>query len=201
MESNIPIIAKRVWKIIRVAFFMLRKGISKGKLMMELNIILKRRSKLAGKAIADLMFHHHHHHHHGASSSNDDTRLQFSATREYEFSCSNTPTNFFNIGGNNNKRHRHNPFFTCAHAPPTHDDDLMTVNAVKAVLEKLNNNDAIVEASPALPGFGRSPAVRQLRVTDSPFPLRETEEERDNQVDKAAEEFIKRFYKELKKQA
>ncbi|KAK7349204.1 hypothetical protein VNO77_06383 [Canavalia gladiata] len=192
MESNIPIIAKRVWNIIRVAFFMLRKGISKGKLMMHLNIILKRRSKLAGKAIANLMFHHHHHHH--------DTRLQFSATREYEFSCSNTPNNFFAIG-NNNKRHRHNHLFTCAHAPSTHDDDVVTVNAVKAVLEILNNNEAMVEASPALPGFGRSPAVvRQLRVTDSPFPLRETEEEKDNQVDKAAEEFIKRFYKELKKQ-
>ena len=61
------------------------------------------------------------------------------------------------------------------------------------------NNEVVVEASPALPGFGRSPMVRQLRVTDSPFPV--GEEDKDNQVDKAAEDFIKRFYKELRKQA
>jgi len=188
MENNSPVIAKRVWNIIRVAFFMLRKGISKGKLMMHLNVMLKRRSKLAGKAIANLMFHHHHNH--VGVPGND---LQFSAAREYEFSCSNTPNNFFAAIGNS-KRHRHNPFFTCAHAPPTLEDD---INVVKGVLELLNN-EAAVEASPAAALC--SPVVRQFRVTDSPFPLREYEDDKDDQVDKAAEEFIKRFYKELKKQ-
>ncbi|TKY64450.1 hypothetical protein E2542_SST14347 [Spatholobus suberectus] len=197
MESNTPLIAKRVWNIIRVAFFMLRKGISKGKLMMHLNVMLKRRSKLAGKAITNLVFHHHSH----GVSGNNDPRLQFSAAREYEFSCSNTPNNFFTAIGGSNKRHRHHPFFTCAHAPPTLDDDAVTVNVVKGVLEMLNN-EATVEASPApaLPGFGPSPGVRPLRVTDSPFPLRDFKDDVDNQVDKAAEAFIKRFYKELRKQ-
>jgi len=83
--------------------------------------------------------------------------------------------------------------------PPTHDDDVVTMSAMKAVLEMLNNDQAIVEASPALPGFGRSPMARQLRVTDSPFPLRE-DDEKDNQVDKAAEDFINRFYSQLRKQ-
>ncbi|KHN39246.1 hypothetical protein glysoja_018018 [Glycine soja] len=154
MESNTPVIAKKVLSIIRVAFFMLRKGISKGKLMMHLNNMMLKRP---GKAIANLMFHHHHNH--GVSGNN----LQFSTAREYEFSCSNTPQT--------------------------------------GVLEMLNN-ETVVEASPAaLPGFGRSPMVRKLiRVTDSPFPLGESEDDKDNQVDKAAEEFIKRFYKELRKQ-
>lgn len=194
MESKAPIVAKKVWDMARVMFFMMRKGIFKGKLIMDLNVMLKRRSKLAGKAIANLMSHHHHHHHHGASH---DSHAQFSAPREYEFSCSNTPNAFsFPAIG---KRHRH--FFACVHAPPTQDDDAVTVNAVKAVLEMLNN-DVKVEtaASPALPGFGPSPKVRQLRVTDSPFPLRDSDQDNDHQVDKAAEEFIKRFYKELKKQ-
>ncbi|ESW07634.1 hypothetical protein PHAVU_010G146000 [Phaseolus vulgaris] len=192
MENNSAVIAKRVWKIIRVAFFMLRKGISKGKLMMHLNVMLKRRSKLAGKAITNLIFHHPHH---AGVPGND---LQFSAAREYEFSCSNTPNNFFATIGNGSKRHRHNPFFTCAHAPPTFEDDAVTVNAVKGVLEMLNKETA-VEAAPAAAVC--SSVVRQLiRVTDSPFPLREYEDDKDNQVDKAAEEFIKRFYKDLKKQ-
>nr|GEW29070.1 hypothetical protein [Tanacetum cinerariifolium] len=52
--------------------------------------------------------------------------------------------------------------------------------------------------SPALPGFGRSPMVRQLRVTDSPFPLSNVDE--DSHVDDAAEEFINRFYNDLRRQ-
>jgi len=189
MENNVPIITKRVWSMIRVALFMLRKGISKGKLMMDLNMMVKRRSKLAGKAITNLMFHHNH----GGSTSSrrNDTRL--STTREYEFSCSNTPNFKFAL---NNKRHN---FFTCTHAPLTQDDDIVTVNAVKAVFESMvNNNELIVEASPALPGFGRTPKARQLRVTDSPFPLHDTDT--DAEVDKAADAFIKRFYSQLRKQ-
>lgn len=60
------------------------------------------------------------------------------------------------------------------------------------------NND-MVEASPlvSLPGFGKSPMVRQLRVTDSPFPLKD---DGDSRVDKAAEDFINKFYKDLKLQ-
>jgi len=56
----------------------------------------------------------------------------------------------------------------------------------------------IVEASPALPGFGRTPKARQLRVTDSPFPLHDTDT--DAEVDKAADAFIRRFYSQLRKQ-
>ena len=59
------------------------------------------------------------------------------------------------------------------------------------------NNETIVETSPVA-ALAR---VRQLRVTDSPFPLHESEDDKDNQVDKAADEFIKRFYKELRRQA
>ena len=182
MEPNVPAIAaKRIWSIVRVAFFMLRKGISKRKLMLDLNLMMKR-GKVARKAISNLMFHHH---------------TSFSAPREYEFSCSNTPNYAFHI---NNKRrnHHHSHFFTCAHAPATLDDDEATVNAVKAIVLEMLNNEAVVEASPALPGFGRSPMVRQLRITDSPFPLRDIDE--DSHVDKAAEEFIQKFYKELRQQ-
>jgi len=193
MENNVPIITKRVWNMIRVALFMLRKGISKGKLMMDLNMMVKRRSKLAGKAITNLMFHHHH----GGSTSShrNDTRL--STTREYEFSCSNTPKYKFSF---HNKRHRNNHFFTCAHAPLTQDNDIVTVNTVKAVLDNMvNNNEVIVEASRELHGFEQTPKTRQLRITDSPsFPLHDLDTDTDAEVDKAAEAFIKRFYLQLK---
>ncbi|CAL5199930.1 unnamed protein product [Lathyrus oleraceus] len=156
MENNVPVISKRVWSMVRVAFFMLRKKLSKGKLMKDLNMMLQRRRKLAGKAIANLMFHHHHQ---GSTSS-----------------C------------------RSHNSFTFTQALSTSHDEKMTMSAMNTILNMLNNDQAIVEASPALS------AVRQLiRVTDSPFPLRD-DDEKDNEIDKAAEDFIKRFYIQLRKQ-
>ena len=89
------------------------------------------------------------------------------------------------------------PFFFKSHQY----EGAATVNAVHKMLEMMNNADKTEAASPlvTLPGFGKSPVGKQLRVTDSPFPLKD-EFEGDSQVDKAAEEFIKRFYKDLKLQ-
>ncbi|OAY53067.1 uncharacterized protein LOC110612689 [Manihot esculenta] len=195
MEQNLPVIAKRIWETVRVIFFMLRKGISKRKLLVDLNMMLKRGNKIATKAIGNLMFHHHDHH----------RNISFPAPpQEYEFSCSNTPMYSlpFHVNKRRHHNHHHNNFFSCAfHAPPTLDDDVTTMNAVKLALEMLNNNnnEVMVEASPMLPGFGRSPMVRQLRITDSPFPLRDVDDD-NGIVDKKAEEFIERFYKELRQQ-
>ncbi|CAJ2663844.1 unnamed protein product [Trifolium pratense] len=180
MENNVSIITKRVWSMIRVALFMLRKGILKGKLMMDLNMTVKRRSKLAGKAIANLMFPHHHGGFTSRSRPHNEKRI--STTREYEFTCSNTPNYKFTF---NNKRHRNNHLFACAHAPLTQDEDIVTVNAVKAVLENMvNNNEVMVDASPVLVGYGETP-----KDIDT-----------DVEVDEAAEAFIKRFYLQLGKQ-
>ncbi|XP_021294701.1 uncharacterized protein LOC110424461 [Herrania umbratica] len=203
MEQNLPVIAKRVWSIVRAVLFMMRKGISKRKLMVDLNMMLKRGKIASAKAFGNLMFHHHHNH----SNHHKDRHISsfMAAAQEYEFSCSNTPNYIFPFNlatkkksGINNYYHH---FFACTHAPPTHDDDVATVNAVKVVLEMFNNNDSnmVVEASPMLPGFGQTPLARQLRITDSPFPLRDVDED-NGYVDKAAEDFINRFYKDLKQQ-
>ncbi|KAK4413840.1 hypothetical protein Salat_2796800 [Sesamum alatum] len=174
MEQNLPIIAKKIWKMVRVVYFMLRKGISKGKLLAELSMIMKR-GKIAGKAAIQSLMHHHH----AAAAESLDRHLSF-PNDEYEFSCSNSPAYpIFHLS----KRKRSRP------AP---EEDLI----MAAAMEMINS----AAASPALPGFGRSPAgVRQLRVTDSPFPLSGIDE--DNQhVDEAAEKFIMKFYKDLRQQ-
>ncbi|XP_054782471.1 uncharacterized protein LOC129289687 [Prosopis cineraria] len=193
MESNSTVISKRAWSIVRVFFFMLRKGFAKGKLMMNLNLMLKRPGKLAGKAIAN-----HISHHHGGSATFHDVPLHFSTAREYEFSCSNTP-NYSFFSKRRNPRH----LFACAQAPLTLDDDTVAVhNALKVALEMLDDKKYkdVVEASPELLGFGRTAMGRQLRVTDLPFPVQDGNNDRDDPVDEAAEEFIKRFYRELRKQ-
>lgn len=200
MEQNLPVMARRIWETVRVLFFMLRKGISKRKLLVDLNMMLKRGNKIATKALGNLMFNHHHHHNNNHPDHLPD--ISFSAPpHEYEFSCSNTP--MYSLPFHVNKRRHHNNFFSCAfHTPPTLDDDVTTMNAVKLALDMLNNNNSevMVEASPMLPGFGQSPMVRQLRITDSPFPLRDIDDDDNGIVDKKAEEFIARFYKELRHQ-
>nr|XP_009621911.1 uncharacterized protein LOC104113450 [Nicotiana tomentosiformis] len=178
MDQNVPVMAKKFWKIVRVAFFMLRKGLSKRKLMFDLNLLMKR-GKIAGKAaIQNLMFHH----------NNNTCPSSTSSSKEYyEFSCSNSPA--FHLPFNLNKRSKHNRHHET-------DGDVLMVNAaVLKALEMIQSETA----SPALPGFGRTPTVRQLRVTDSPFPIRDGEG--NSHVDEKADEFISRFYRDLRREA
>lgn len=215
--NNLPIIAKKFWRMVRVVFFMLRKGISKGKLMIDLNMMMKR-GKIAGKALQNLMFHHSHNWVASAASTSHHRRSHHhqveAPANEYEFSCSNSPANnnFPNFhlpfhlsssGSNNNKRKNNmNLFSSCAHVRrQTEDlefDDNFTVQAVLKALEMMHSQAPSPSPSPALPGFGKSPMVRQLRITDSPFPLRDVDE--DSHVDEAAEKFIQKFYKDLRLQ-
>ncbi|XP_073136305.1 uncharacterized protein [Henckelia pumila] len=185
MEPNLPIIAKKFWSIVRVLYLMLRKGISKAKLLSDLSMMIQR-GKIAGKAaIHNLMFHHHL-----AAASYSGRRSHDAAgggQLEYEFSCSNSPAYYptFHLPSFHINKRKH------SHAPPAIDGELLA-----AALEMINS----AAASPALPGFGPSPMVRQLRITDSPFPLSNERIDGDDRVDEAAEEFIMKFYKDLKKQ-
>lgn len=160
------IIAKKFWSVVRVLYFMLRKGISKAKLLSDLSTMLKR-GKIAGKAaIHNLIFHH------AAAVTAAASSRRRDPINEYEFSCSSSPA------------------FTFHRKPPQIDAEMLA-----AALEVFSS----AAASPALPGFGPSPMVRQLRITDSPFPLCDAGED-NHHVDEAAERFIVKFYSDLKRQ-
>ncbi|KAG9143311.1 hypothetical protein Leryth_010228 [Lithospermum erythrorhizon] len=203
--NNMQIIAKKFWHMLRVAIFMLKKGILKSRLLSDLNIMMKR-GKIAGKAIHNLMFHHGHQWATTSAAASTTTRRYI---HEYEFSCSNTPMHPFNLSKRKNAHYHYNQIrpqnvridpdyydmFSAAQSPMVVEDEIMTPKAVMKALE-LMHSEAV---SPAMPGFERSPMVRQLRITDSPFPLNYCGEE-DNHVDEAAENFIKKFYKDLRNQ-
>ncbi|CAL0312506.1 unnamed protein product [Lupinus luteus] len=186
IEPSQPVVAKKLWNIVRVLFFMFRKGIAKSKILVEFNLLLKR-GKLAGKALVNNLMLYHHHFAAAFACRHHDTNLSFISPREYEFSCSNSPI----IPFHTTKRKHH---YSNRLSKSCQYDDASTLSAVQRVLEMLNKEK--VEASPMvnLPGFGKSPIGKQLRVSDSPFPLKD---DGDSQVDLEAEEFIKRFYKEL----
>ncbi|PWA89260.1 hypothetical protein CTI12_AA107950 [Artemisia annua] len=186
MEQNLPVFTKKVMKFVRVLYFMLRKGISKSKLLFDLNRMMKR-GKIASKTLHNLMFHNHHHHNNNWASN--FTTNASPPPGEYEFSCSNSPSTNKHPFSLFHKKHHSN-------YQKNEDLDMMAVNAaVLKAMEIIHSENA----SPALPGFGRSPMVRQLRVTDSPFPLSSVDED-SHVVDEAAEQFINRFYNDLRRQ-
>ncbi|KAL4303181.1 hypothetical protein GQ457_10G000680 [Hibiscus cannabinus] len=188
METSKPVVAKKPWNIVRIVLFMLKTGISKSKILVDLHFMIKKGKHHAGKAISSLVFHHRVHDHFSSFGCRSNDALSFVSPREYEFSCSNTPA--FHLHKRKHHHHHHKSNYRY--------DDVTTVAAVQKVLEMLNDETSAESSSPmALPGFGRSPLGRQLRVTDSPFPLKD---DGDSQVDMAAEEFINKFYRDLKLQ-
>ncbi|KAK9666064.1 hypothetical protein RND81_14G157500 [Saponaria officinalis] len=191
MEQNTPLMAKKIWNIMRVAFFMLRKGICKRKILLDLNLAMKR-GKIAGKALQNLMFHHHNHHgNHHDSISKVGLDGQSKPQGEYEFSCSNTPL--------------YRQYFTTNKRSKNHHDKNYSIEDVNNMFDMmmLNSSEEIVAASPVSglrSGLGFHSTVKQLRITDSPFPLQSGENNGDRHVDEAAAEFIKRFYSQLKQE-
>ncbi|KAK1434142.1 hypothetical protein QVD17_11060 [Tagetes erecta] len=163
MEQNVPVVANKVWSLVRAMLFMIKKNICKRKLLLELNTIIKR-----GKAL-----------------QNRDP-----PTDHYEFSCSNTPVNPLSIFTTNKKHKKTSHKIKSTTINKEHDTDRIFVDpAVIKALEMLT----------ASPRIGKSPVVRPLRVTDSPFPLSNGEDD-DSYVDEAAEKFIMKFYNELRRE-
>lgn len=90
MEQRTPLMAVKLWGIIRAILYMTKKGLSKNIPWCEIHMMLKRSTKLAGKAIQNLLLDHQ------TLSAvltcrPNDIHSTFIAPREYEFSCSNTP--------------------------------------------------------------------------------------------------------------
>ncbi|KAJ6824359.1 uncharacterized protein M6B38_382790 [Iris pallida] len=186
-KNNPKASAKRLWSILRAVYYMLKEGIARHRLVVDLklHILLERGKAVAGRSIPSLD---------GLSCSYVDPAKSYYDPREVEFSCSNTP--FYAPKRRLSKQHR------CC-------DYKDHVAAVARAFEMLNSEalapgeegSAAVTPSPmGIRRFRNSPAVvRKVRVTDSPFPLVEEGEE-GSYVDEEAEEFIKRFYEQLRLQ-
>lgn len=196
IERRQAMAAKKFWNMVRAIVLMLRKELSKGRIVMSDLHLMMKRGKLAGKAMFNLMHLHQTPGRLSCRTATTDIAQSIAiAPQDYEFSCSNSPAfPALQIYGKRSGKHHQNQKY----------NDVTTVSAVKRVLEMLNN-EAVpatataveVEVAPPSPmvKFGMSPMVR---VTDSPFPVKD--ECGDHKVDEAAEAFIKRFYSNLKQQ-
>ncbi|KAK9069741.1 hypothetical protein SSX86_010135 [Deinandra increscens subsp. villosa] len=121
MEQKVPLITKKAWNLIRLVFFTLKKGISKRKFLIDLNMMMKH-----GKITTT---HRNPHHLSG----------------EYEFSCRNTPPYPLSLFSTSNKSHRlsnRNP----ALAVDDNDNDDITIDS--AVIKVLNMMTSATVKSP-----------------------------------------------------
>uniref|UniRef100_A0ACD5YPE2 Uncharacterized protein n=1 Tax=Avena sativa TaxID=4498 RepID=A0ACD5YPE2_AVESA len=214
-------VARRLWRVVRAVLYMLRRGVlpSGRKLAMDLSLLL-RRGKIAGKALGGLVSFHHHHHHSGGGGLSSSARSSFSSCRaldpalavhepsrsrrEVEFSCSNTP---FSAAAKS--RHHHHRDVDEA-ASWYYDNNYYDAADVAKVFEMLNDNGHLFDDDDALVALASatttpSPAPwssrRQQCVTDSPFGATDSDSAGEQQqVDRKADEFIRRFYEQLRAQ-
>ncbi|KAJ0974624.1 hypothetical protein J5N97_016589 [Dioscorea zingiberensis] len=186
MELHSPAAAKRLWNFLRVAFYMMRKGlISKRKLIMDMNLMVKRGKLVGKKTLGNLMFHHHHHHHHSRQQ-----RGSGSAFQDYEFSCSNSPNPvFFHAAA----KRRHN-YFPCIHAIAEDESPSPVIVLPRIEFSPQTSHDAFSEIELA-------PGVSPLSVRVSDFSDDDAGDGSGREVDDEAEEFIKRFYEQLRAQS
>ncbi|XP_071715290.1 uncharacterized protein [Rutidosis leptorrhynchoides] len=188
---------KKLWSVLRLILYMLKKGVSKNIPWFEIHMMFKKSTKAIGNLLID--------HHQTLTCRPNNIHSTFIPPRDYEFSFNNTP---FFIIPKRKHRNKHNNKYDSHHHHHHHHHQL-TVDNVKRVFDMLNGYEQTTpysntviepEKSPlSLLGFGDGKSVRQLRVTDSPFPVNNNEED-SFQVDKMAEEFIENFYNELKQQ-
>lgn len=183
-DKNSSSTSKQLWHLLRALYYIL-----KHKLLFHLDHrLLLERSKVAVHDHLDSL----------TCRSMDPARAYYSP-KEIEFSCSNTPTNYYNFlhGYNNHNKRKIS----------SRRRSLEAEAAARVFMEMARADDGYKLASPiALSQYMRSPAVAcwQRRVSDSPSPVREEEEEEAaggrRQVDREAEEFIRRFYEQLRLQ-
>ncbi|MED6163650.1 hypothetical protein PIB30_082051 [Stylosanthes scabra] len=205
---------KKLWNVLRITFFMIRKGfVSKRKMMMDMNLMMKK-GKLLRKSLTNLMSFHHHHH--------KNMMARVVTHDHYEFSCNNSPNPVFSNAPKRHNKHHFN--FPCIHAPHVleeHDfeeggnsSNINNNNAVVLIpktpeyafnfrLDNMNGSD-LTPGGRKSPLLSSSPLISTVRISNYSALEYDENEEGGNGggvIDDEAEDFIRRFYEQLRSQS
>ncbi|PVH37560.1 hypothetical protein PAHAL_5G031000 [Panicum hallii] len=207
-----PAVGKRMWSYLRAVFFMARKGLlsNKRKLLLGMHLLMKRRNKAVSRTVAALLSHHGGHGHHGISNP--------LRRRHYEFSCSNSPDP---AAAGFSASRRHLAYFPCLGAVAEEEDGRYGSSSPAPVGRIEYYAAAAASPAPSSPGLllrelapgepaeesycCASPAL--LGGGDGAFSVRVSNYSSEDEgsaggqaVDDEAEEFIRRFYEQLRRQ-
>ncbi|KAL6613878.1 hypothetical protein ACP70R_036148 [Stipagrostis hirtigluma subsp. patula] len=198
-----PAAAKRMWSYLRAVFFMMRKGVlsNKRKMLLGMHLLMKRRNKAVGRAVASLLSHHGH----GHGGHGNALRR-----RDYEFSCSNSPD-----PAAFSASRRRLAYFPCLGAvaeeelPASPAPPLARIEYYAAASPapsspgllqwELAPGEEYQCASPALM-LGGAGGGFSVRVSNYSSEDDEAAAAGSEGVDDEAEEFIRRFYEQLRRQ-
>ncbi|XP_027359104.1 uncharacterized protein LOC113867815 [Abrus precatorius] len=191
MEAHSPVIAKKLWNVLRITFFMIRKGlVSKRKLIMDMNLMMKK-GKLLRKSVSNFMSAHHHH------NSKSLARGGY-GIQEYEFSCSNSPNPVFY----HMPKRKHHFNFPCMNSPEVIEEEEEPRPVVLVPMTPEYTFNLRFDASDFASGERKSPLLSPFSVRISNYSSEdEIEESGNGQVDDQAEDFIRRFYEQLRMQS
>ncbi|XP_062180855.1 uncharacterized protein LOC133885198 [Phragmites australis] len=207
-----PGLVRRLWHVVLAVCHMLRRGLSRKRIMMDVHLLLGR-GKFAGRALRGLLAHPAGHGHvaaYGATAYSSSSLASFYGhPREVEFSCTTTPSYPhyglfpFNKGrGRGGARGQYGGLDAAAVARAF---EMLSaeVEVTGGATPAVSAGVATATPSPMVAWIlGRSPAgVRPLRVTDSPFPAVPEDGCGGNErVDAEADDFIRKFYEQLRMQ-
>ncbi|XP_057740746.1 uncharacterized protein LOC130957915 [Arachis stenosperma] len=175
-----PIVAEKACKTVRLIGFLIQNGVSKSNINMQ---DFMRRGKSIGKALNNAVARHHE-----ALTCRGDAATEFVSPLDYQFSCSGSPPRPSYYAA----RRRLSPIATAhgeRHSPQAHKFARMC---------RGGEGDALVRHY--------YPVRRRVKIAAAGSPsaassLAAAEEEKEEfRVDEAAEEFIERFYRDLRLQ-
>ncbi|CAN6344919.1 unnamed protein product [Urochloa humidicola] len=213
-----PGLARRLWHVVVAVCHMVRRGLSRKRIMMDVHLLLGR-GKLAGKALRGLLAHPVSGHGHltsygGASSRASSSSLAsfYGHPREVEFSCTTTPAAYTQHYGlfpfSKGRGGRRGEYGGLDAAAVARAFEMLSAEVeaggvgTPASMSAAGGGLATATPSPMVAWIlGRSPAgVRPLRVTDSPFPAVPEDGCCNDRVDAEADDFIRKFYEQLRLQ-
>ncbi|KAJ1409812.1 hypothetical protein SESBI_22438 [Sesbania bispinosa] len=163
----------KVWKTVR---FVIQNGEWKSKVMQDMQEVMKR-GKSIGKALNNVMVRHHE----ALTCRPRDAHMSFVSPIEYQFSCSGSPPRPSRALSS---RRKLSPVTTVYGRRHQQRDS----PAVMRMCRGGTDNEVLVG--------------RRVKITGSAAGsmLKDREEEEEFHVDQAAEEFIEKFYRELRLQ-
>ncbi|KAI4316088.1 hypothetical protein L6164_024104 [Bauhinia variegata] len=208
-----PVVAEKVCKTARLIGFVLQNGVSKSKVVHDVNVMMKRGKNL-GKSLNNVMERHHE----ALTCRSRDAHTSFVSpmAMEYQFSCSGSPPRPSQALSHVRKRRVLNSPMYNRHSHSSNTNSPRPgrrESETKACGHRINVNvklcrgddiraSALVGVSSASDNHTSqcSPMSTRRKVTGSGSTLNDDAGQKEYRVDEAAEEFIEKFYRELRLQ-
>ncbi|XP_028777819.1 uncharacterized protein LOC114734358 [Neltuma alba] len=186
MDPGRPsLVVEKLCKTVRLIGFLVQNGVSKSKVMHDVHFMMKRGKNL-GKTLNNAVVRHHE----ALTCRSRDAHLSFISPMEYQFSCSGSPPRLSYAG---RRKGGSPPYTRRQHHHALHYSRETPVHKIAGLCR--GDEDTLVASA-----LGNYSTKGRAKITGPSSMLSDDVVEEEYRVDEAAEEFIERFYRELRLQ-